>query len=778
MQTVVEQPQTFRRALGVYGGCAAAAVAVFAVALVSRPGGDAGLLLLDDLGQLGAAAVAAFAGLWAAAHSVGRMRTSWAAIGLGAGMWALGQAVWCYYELLAKSATPFPSLADAGYLLFPVGAAVGLWLFPSEDDSGTRRRWILDGVVVVSALICVSWATSLGAVARAGGDNAFAFTVSLAYPGGDILILAMAILALCRPRTGHRQLLLLSIAMAAMAVADSDFAYLTATGRYSTGSLSDIGWVAAFLMLAVAALTAGGRLAPQQAGAPAVVAAHRPAAATLLPYAPLVIAAVVLGIGRLHGHDVDAVEFVSTAVALAMVLVRQYTTVRENRDLFHAVAAREAQLHRQAFHDQLTGLANRALFINRAEHALELHRRDLRPVSVLFCDLDDFKMVNDTLGHGAGDQLLIRVAERLRGTLRPGDTLARLGGDEFAVLLEDGGESANVGARLVQALHDPFAVGGRDVTVAASVGLTELEPHDPTPTLDELLSRADIAMYGAKRAGKGQLACYDETMAVPYVNDLTLRQPLVDAIVEGRIGVAYQPVVRMDTGHVIGLEALARWERHGVAVPPDQFIPVAHRAGVLGLLTDHVLDRACAQLKVWSDALEDHQLWIGVNIPPSLATDRELPQRLARVVDKHRLQPGQLVLEITEDALLQDLPGARQVTSQLRDLGVRLSLDDFGTGYASLLQLQQIPLDTLKIDRGFVAHVDTDPAARRLVEGIVSLARTLGLAVIAEGVERAPQADTLRAVGCILAQGYLYAKPATAEEITPLLGGLAVSRVR
>ena len=519
--------------------CALVVSVGFASALVTRPGGGLGVLRVDDLGQLGAATVAGAAALWASRRTTGRMRASWAAIGIGAGMWALGQVVWCYYELIGHRAVPFPGLADAGYLIFPIGAALGLWLFPSTDDSGTRWRWLLDCGITVSAVITVSWATSLGAVAHAGGDSVFAFTVAMAYPVGDILVLSMAIIALCRPCARHRQLLLLSVAMVAMAVADSSFAYLTAIGKYVTGGLSDIGWVAAFLLLAVAAVGSGTNpsatpTVAAEAEAAASSGGERPAAATMLPYLPLLAAAAILGIRRIQGHDLDTVEFVSLSVSLVMVLARQYITVRENRDLFRVVAAREAQLHRQAFHDQLTGLANRALFINRAEHALDLHRRDLRSVSVLFCDLDDFKSVNDSLGHGAGDELLIRVADRLRGSLRPGDTLARLGGDEFAVLLEDGSEPAAVGARLVQALRDPFAVADTQLTVRASVGLTQLQPEDPTPSLDDLLAHADIAMYAAKRSGKGQLACYDTSMASPYAADLALRLPLIDAITDRR----------------------------------------------------------------------------------------------------------------------------------------------------------------------------------------------------------------------------------------------------
>lgn len=744
---------------------AALLLAAFGFALGSRAGGPRGVVFTDDLTQLGAAGAAALAAGWAARRSTGRERAAWASVGVGVGAWTAGQGLWCFYELIAERRTPFPSWADAGYLLFPVGAAVGLWLLPTIDGSGTRRRWLLDGGIIVSALVTVSWATTLGAVAQAPGDSRFGLAVSVAYPVGDILILSMATLALCRPHAQRGQLVLLSLAMTAMAVADSVFAYLNATGRYATGSLSDIGWVAAFLLLGLAGVTAATSTVPVDAP---VVESDRPAASTMLPYLPLLCAAAVLTLRRIQGVSVDTVEFVGIS-AFAMVLARQYLTVRENRGLLRVVAAREYQLHQQAFHDQLTGLANRALFINRAEHALDLHRRDLRAVSVLFCDLDDFKTVNDTLGHAAGDELLTRVAERLRGALRPGDTLARLGGDEFAVLLEDDGEPALVGGRLVQALHDPFALRGGAVTVRASVGLTQLLPQDQTPTVDNLLAHADIAMYTAKRGGKGQLAFYDATMTSADADDLTLRQPLIDAITGHRIQVAYQPIVDIDTGTIVGLEALARWTHDGTAIPPHRFIPIAHRAGMIGELTDHMLEQACRQLATWSARTGRLELQVAVNMAPSAITDPAIPATITELLHRHRLNPAQLVLEITEEALLDNLPVARDVTRELRDIGVHLSLDDFGTGYSSLLHLQTVHLNSLKIDRGFTSNIDTDPTAEHLLDGILTLARHLGLNVIAEGIERQTQADTLRRLQCRFAQGYLYAHPADPQQISQLL---------
>lgn len=761
-----------RRLLAVSSVFAAGWVLAFALALALRPGGHSGVLWIDDLGQLASAATAAGSALWVSRRATGQARAAWVSIGVGAGMWATGQSIWCYFELIRHTATPFPSVADAGFLAFPLAAVAGLWLFPSQASSGARRRWVLDGGIVVSALLAVSWATSLGAVARAGGGSPFAFAVSLAYPVGDILVLSMALLGVSRSRGKSPELLVLSIAMLAMAVADSSFVFLTATGDYSTGSLSDIGWVAAFLLLALAAATSAGKRAQPRRTTHAIDAGDlraTPAGSTMLPYLPLLVAAVVLGTRQLTGHGMDAVEFFSLCVSLAFVLSRQYFTVLENRGLAQAVAAREAELHQQAFHDPLTGLANRALFIDRSEHALELHRRDLRPISVLFCDLDDFKSVNDTLGHGSGDELLLRVAERLRGVLRPGDTLARLGGDEFAILLEDGSEPAAVGTRIVSALKDPFTLAASRVSIHASVGVTEVQSEQLTPTLDDLLSRADIAMYAAKGAGKGQVAVYNTSMGALHVDDFALRQHLAEAIREHRVRAAYQPIVNIRTGEIVGFEALARWTHEGKQIAPDQFIPIAARGGMIDELTDDILSQTCGQIASWSAQTGNFDLKVSVNIPPSRVTDPHFPDQLTRLIDEFGLRPNQLVLEITEEALISDFVAARAATRRLRSLGVSLSLDDFGTGYSSLLHLQQIPFNSLKIDRAFLADLDTQEAAERLVSGIYFLAASLKLNVVAEGVERTQQAQRLCSLGGSLAQGFLYSRALTPEAATELL---------
>ena len=738
--------------------------ALAALAL-ARWSGRPGVRAADDLGQLGAAAVAALTAARTAAAASGSRRRCWAAFALGAGAWAAGQALWSWQELVQHRPGAFPSPADAGFLTLPVAMIVGLWLLSATDARGARRRRLFDAGIVVSALLAISWITVLGRVVAAGGMTAPATAVAVAYPVGDVLVLSMTLLRVCRSAACRTEFGLIGLATAGMAVADSGFAYLNGSGAYRTGRAIDVGWIASFLLLAAAA-----RRAARRPDGDRERAGGEPVATSMLPYLPLVAAfATAAALRAATGRQPGAVAVGAVLIGLLLVLARQHDTLRENRRLLDQVLAGERALELQALQDPLTGLANRALFTDRVRHALELHRRGLRPLAVVLCDLDDFKTVNDTLGNGAGDALLVRVAERLRGALGSGDTLARLGGDEFAVLLEDGGDDpVAVAARLADALDEPFVLAGTQLSLRASVGFTELDADQDTVAVDTLLAQAEIAMYAAKRRG-APLAAYTSDLAVPHVDDLYLAGPLARAIADGTLGIAFQPLVDLTDGRVYGFESLARWTHEGEPVSPARFIPVATRAGLLGPLTAHMLDRACAQLARWNAAAGHHRLRVGVNVPPALIADRGFPCRVARVVERHGVLPEQLVLEITEDALLGDLDKAKAVTARLRALGVRLSLDDFGCGYSSLLHLQQIPLNSIKIDQGFVAGIDRDPAAARFTAALLGLGTELGLLVIAEGIERTSQAELLRAMGCTLAQGYLFSRPLPAVEFDPLV---------
>jgi diguanylate cyclase (GGDEF)-like protein len=437
--------------------------------------------LLQTVSALAAGGVCAVvAGLRLTDHRFG-----WAAMGVALVGWGLGQAYWSWREIVAQVETPFPSLADLGFLVFPVAAAVAVLSFQHGAAPGrTRLRVVTDALIVCSALFLISWALVLGPVYDAGGDTAFALAVALAYPIGDLVVVSLVFLLLSRMTGNRAPIVILSGGLLAMAVADGGFAYLSTSGSYHTGSAIDVGWVAAFLLCAVAAVF------------------------------PFVGGSTILAQQAWTSH-IDHTLVVGGALMLALIAARQMLVLAENGRLVETVWEREEQLRHQAFHDPLTGLANRLLFRDRLEHAASLRPHSVNELTVLFLDLDDFKLVNDRLGHAAGDALLVDVAERLRACLRKGDTVARLGGDEFAVLLQDDHDGPDqLGARIVGAMEMPFQLGAQAVQVSGSVGVATLQVdgEDARLVSDRLLQSADVAMYAAKRRHKGSYVIWNASL--------------------------------------------------------------------------------------------------------------------------------------------------------------------------------------------------------------------------------------------------------------------------
>jgi len=440
------------------------------------------------------------------------------------------------------------------------------------------------------------------------------------------------------------------------------------------------------------------------------------------------------------------------------------------RDITERTNLENALTH-QAFHDSLTNLANKALFKDRVSHALDRAARDTGRVAVLFVDLDGFKTINDGLGHTVGDELLAAVAARFRGCLAAGDTAARLGGDEFAFLIEDVEDDLDLehtAQRLLDELKPPFHIGVRDVFVRASLGIARARPGDD---YDQLLRNADLAMYAAKRHGKNRFETYTPGSHADPLAKLDLETAMRRGLDDDEFAVHYQPVIDLATGRIVGAEALARWHspQHG-AIPPAAFIPVAEDIGVIGRLGAHVLRTACIQVVGWqADGLVPPNFSISVNLSTRQLDDDGLVQAIAAVLDQSGLAPGNLVLEITESCMMIDNDKNIQTLVDLRALGVRIAIDDFGTGYSSLSYLQQFPVDILKIDRSFVATIQADAADTSLAPAILSLADSLSLRVVAEGVETELQADTLNALGCQLAQGFYFAHPSDSEAMRHML---------
>jgi diguanylate cyclase (GGDEF)-like protein/PAS domain S-box-containing protein len=433
--------------------------------------------------------------------------------------------------------------------------------------------------------------------------------------------------------------------------------------------------------------------------------------------------------------------------------------------------ALEDELRHRAFHDPLTGLANRALFEDRLWQAVARARRRQQPFGVLFLDLDDFKRVNDSVGHTRGDELLRAVAQRIGGILRLTDTAARMGGDEFAILLdalEDEQAAHAIAERLLETIELPFTVGDRAIRITASLGVAIWSPRED---VEHVLRHADIAMYAAKEQGKASLRVFEPRMYGDGLDRLALGDDLPRAIESRQFELDYQPIVELASGRIVGVEALVRWEHpERTRLQPKDFIEVAEETGLITPLGQWVLEAACWQARGWQvDVPQSPALWLSVNVSSSQLRQPDFADRVGEVIDASGMPAETIVLEITENRLVNDREMIVDQLHRLELLGVRVAIDDFGKGYSALSYLQRLPVDVLKIDRSFIDGIPHDPARARLTRGIATFGRSLRLEVIAEGIESPAQADELRSAGVLLGQGFWFSPPVSADELYSLL---------
>ena len=460
-----------------------------------------------------------------------------------------------------------------------------------------------------------------------------------------------------------------------------------------------------------------------------------------------------------------------------------------NRDITERKRAEEMLAH-NAFHDGLTNLPNRALFLDRLQHTLTLSKRHPNyKFAVLLIDVDEFRLVNDSMGHSAGDELLIQIAQRLRESVRRADmvsrprisytpdqpldddTLARLGGDEFAILLDDirdPVEAVRVAERLQAELAAPFLVDQQEIVISASIGISaSTSPHAQA---EDLLRDADIAMYRAKRAGKARCEVSDPAMHANAVKRLQLETDLRKAFDQAEFRVYYQPIVWLQTGRIAGFEALTRWQRPEGILAPMEFIAVAEETGLIIPMNRQLLREACQHLRSWqSEFPSSPPLTMSVNLSSREFAQPDLASEIRKALDQTGVDPGCLQLEIIETIAMGDAEKSGHVLAHLKALGVRLSIDDFGTGYSSLSRLRRIPVDTLKIDRAFISNMDRDPESREIVRIIIMLAHNLGLKAVAEGTETEGQVNLLKQLNCEMAQGYFFSRPADDQAMLKLL---------
>jgi diguanylate cyclase (GGDEF)-like protein len=662
---------------------------------------------------------------------------------LALGLYGLGYVVWTFWIGQMRQ-PPIPSVCDLLWLSFYPLTFTGLVLFVRTPWS---LRAVIDGVIVGSTVAAVGAMLVLGPILDSASGPSLAVLTEIAYPIGDVLLVALVIgvLNLDGWRL-NRMLCLLAVGFLLLAAADCAYALQVSHGASQPTQLLDLVYLVGAAVLALAVWQPSRDGAPLRTG-PAVAV-------------PVGFASVALGL-LLYDHvsNLNPLAYGLAVTALLASIARMALTFHDVRIL--------AEARRQAGTDDLTSLVNRRLFIRRLEEAIRVARLAQGRVTLLVLDLDNFKQLNDTLGHLAGDTLLQLIGPRIRRVLRGEVTLARLGGDEFAVLLAPGSGAdgaERVAARIGRALEQPFIINGLALRVTASIGIAS-HPEDGDD-IEDLLKHADIAMYEAKSSRSGH-AFYAADRDTYSWERLMIANELAEAIKHGELEVEFQP--QADPLRVIkGAEALVRWRRSdGLLMPPAEFLPVAEQVGLSRPLTRCVLNAALDELCVWRAA--GHELNVAVNTTLADLLDEHFPEEVEDALAARGIPAQALTLELTETTILSDPVRIGNVLGRLDRLGVCLSLDDFGTGFSSLEHLRSMPVGELKIDRSFVSRILVDPTDAAIVRATALLASELGIRIVAEGVEDDQTWATLADLGCALLQGYAFSRPVSAAAFRALL---------
>ncbi len=692
--------------------------------------------------------------------------------------YVIGQVLWTLNEDVLHLAVLFPSWADAGFLGSYPFALLAILLLPQQRMSLTSRtRIAFDAVITMTGVVTLSWYFLLGPTIQQGADSVLGQFVGTAYPLSALVLIFCLFLLVGRNTTPAMRpvIFLLFLAFAVIILTDTIYDYQELHGLYATGSLLDLGWPLGYLLLGLAARALYVLPQPRRQVAGQAAESERivwqPALwQILLPYVWVpIVGLLLLFIWQQEGDPfLETGVVVGTVVLVGLVLVRQFVAMRELHDLYvnnDALASANRQLEVQATHDALTSLPNRNLLQRRLEQVTHLARKSAVPAALLLLDLDRFKEVNDTLGHDVGDLLLQEIGPRLQKYLRPTDLLTRLGGDEFAIVLPatDAAGAICTARTLLGALAAPFLVADHAFDIGGSIGIVLTPEHSFDVTT--LLRCADVAMYVAKRNQSGHRV-YTPEIDHHSPRKLALMSELRQAIADDGLLLHYQPKVSLSLGRMVGVEALVRWPHpvHGL-IPPDEFIPLAERTGLIGPLTHWVLERAIRQCRDWEQA--GLLLKMAVNLSTRTLYDQELLSTVTDLLQAYEVAPNRLTLEITESTLMDDPERAHAALAGLRALGVSIAIDDFGTGYSSLAYLKRLPLDEVKIDKAFVLGLgeDADPADVAIVRAVVAMARPLGCEVVAEGVESLQTWTFLRKLGCDLAQGYYLSRPLPAAAL-------------
>jgi diguanylate cyclase (GGDEF)-like protein/PAS domain S-box-containing protein len=803
--------------------------------------------------------------------------SAWQFLIAGVTTFVVGDNFYSITNYIKHDVITFPSFIDPVYLAMYPLLFTGLLLLARKRAPGRDLASLLDACIITGGAGLVSWLLLIVPYFRDQEMLPLARATAVAYPLGDMALLAVAIRLAVASGRRPPAFWLLAGSVVPLLIADALYGFMNLSGTWHEHHPVDIGWIAFYVGWGVAALHPSmHELSVRSTGStrasarrlllvgsaamipPAVLFAQQLTGEITDAYAIAITGAVLFGLVLMRTSGVaravadtrnearfqalfdnasDAVVVVDTIGRVKYLTpstervlgqtpgamlghpLGEFLATHDERELsvllstsggsgtvewkvtgadgtirdvevvtadlrgdarvdgvvltMRDISERnrlDAELRRQALHDTLTGLPNKSLFDDRVAHALGRAARSGGSVAVLFLDLDNFKVVNDSLGHSAGDELLIAVSTRLLSVLKAGDTIARFGGDEFVVLLEGANvdtAAEAVGARLHDALREPFQIGGEEFPLRASIGIAVGRADESTPS--QLLRDADLAMYVAKRNGRGRSERFAPEMHEHAMRRLEVAADLPAAIVDRQLVLHYQPIVDIPTGRMRGVEALVRWNhpQRGLIMPND-FIPIAESSGVVVQLGVWVLHEACRQARAWRVAgLVDDSFYVSVNLSARHFKDRSAVDDVAAALKSADLPAHALLVEVTESALVDAVDAG--LFRELRELGVRLAIDDFGTGYSSLGRLSDLPVDVVKIDKSFVDRLCDGADGDTMVRAVIALSHSLGMHAIAEGVEQQHQADALTRLGCAMAQGYLYARPIPADTITAAL---------
>ncbi len=676
----------------------------------------------------------------------------------------LAEIAWSYYEVYLRTEIPFPGSPDLFYMLQIIFFLIGfIFLWFSEGRIFRGIRFVFEILIIMTVATTLSYHFLIHKlVLDSDIDGVFLF-VYLGYPIGGLLLLASVIITLYLSENFtklRKGLFIILLGLVFQIVADSSYLYLLVTGNYDTGSLIDPLFTASLLLVGISSFyfeEKSSKHTRKKKGSKL----KREFMEIALPYASIALLLIVLI--KTGNTNTEAIN-VGTFIAIIIVFIRQVVVLVENKRLIQ-------QYNYLAHHDSLTKLPNRAFFEEKLAQQLQAVHENQGMTAVMYLDLDRFKLVNDTLGHDAGDELIYAVSKRLLTCVNEGDIVARQGGDEFTLLIsscQQESEVLNISNRIIEQLSFPYNIKGTDFRTTASIGIAFYTyDHAPTTPLS-LMKKADIAMYESKSKGKNQYQVYEEEMQDESKNKFMIEKDLFHAIQNNEFTLFYQPQMNSKSGKAYGVEALIRWNHPEKGlIPPLSFIPIAENMNLIGPISEWVLREACSQGKIWQDI--GLKIKVAVNISPKQFQSAGFVDMLKEILLETKINPALIELEITEAIAMYSNEDTIQKLNEITDLGIQVSIDDFGTGYSSLAYLVKLPIHALKVPREFVKELNNEGANKTVVFSIISLSRSLQLDLVAEGVETKEQLEILKSMGCKQFQGYYFSKPVPAEEVTQFL---------